>query len=91
MGPIKVAQKTAIQIKGFKTPIPESIKIPENPPFYLWVVWVGEEVRGIFTNWPEASAFIDVLEQEQNMEIANRKAEIAAEKLEEKKGGKLKI
>jgi hypothetical protein len=69
VGRISAEQLTLVQVKNLKAKMASGVGIPSNPPKLLWVVWDGEEIAGIFVDWPSASACIGVLVEKQNIKI----------------------
>ena len=61
MGLIEVKQRDVIQIQSLKSKWVEGVTIPANPPKLLWVVYEGEKIAGIFSNWEEASILVGAL------------------------------
>lgn len=69
VGRISAEQLTPTQIKNLKAKMASGVGLPSNPPKLLWVVWDGDEVVGIFVDWPSASALIGTLVEKQNIRI----------------------
>ncbi|QHF39590.1 hypothetical protein PspS34_15535 [Pseudomonas sp. S34] len=61
MGLIEVKQRNVIQIQSLKSKWSDGVTIPENPPELLWVVYEGEKIVGIFSNWEAASISVGAL------------------------------
>ena len=61
MGLIEVKQRDVIQIQSLKSEWSDGVTIPANPPELLWVVYEGEKIVGIFSNWEEASILVGAL------------------------------
>ncbi|MEJ8862716.1 hypothetical protein [Pseudomonas jessenii] len=61
MSLIEVKQRNVIQIQSLNSKWIDGVTIPANPPELLWVVYEGEKIVGIFSNWEEASILVGAL------------------------------
>lgn len=80
MGLIEVKQRNVAQINSLKSKWRPGLAIPENPPKILWVVYEGEQVVGIFSDWEEASTLVGVLYRAQQTKMFLREKEREDEK-----------
>ncbi|MPQ85485.1 hypothetical protein F0170_16695 [Pseudomonas sp. MAFF 730085] len=80
MGLIEVKQSNVAQINSLKSKWRSGLRIPENPPKILWVVYEGEQIVGIFADWEEASSLVGGLFRAQQTKMFLREKERENEK-----------
>jgi hypothetical protein len=80
MSLIEVKQRNVIQVQSLKSKWIDGVTIPANPPELLWVVYEGEKIVGILSNWEEASILVGALCWAQQTRQLLREKELEEEK-----------
>ena len=80
MGLIEVVQRNVPQLNNLKSKWDAGVTIPNSPKKLLWVVYEGEKIVGIFSDWEEASTFVGALYNAQQTRMFLRELEREEEK-----------